>query len=167
MLLKRESFSKPFLEDKNGETPLEYCLRYSRKEFFNFMIQHEKVVQKISDESYLKLYRYCEMLHLDDAKKFILERWNFDLLKLSFRDFCDAMTFLPLDLFVSQIEPSLIDLFEQQDFTRFAILVSRVLREKNLNFTGSFYFVEKIQQSKTYGQDFIELCILLSYYKIK
>lgn len=37
-LLLSNDFTEPFLEDKNGETPLEYCLRYSRKDFFNFMI---------------------------------------------------------------------------------------------------------------------------------
>lgn len=154
-----------FAKDKQGQIPLIYAVKYTREKMFFKLINNETVLNSLTDQDYIQIVHYSIFCGLKDIEDFVSDHWQPDLLNLyetdESKNFCDALTFLPLSYFIDQAKTVLIESFQARKFDYFCILVDRLLFDESLNFVSTFYFV---QTNKKNSLTFSEFCILISFY---
>ncbi|KAK8880824.1 hypothetical protein M9Y10_003518 [Tritrichomonas musculus] len=157
------------LNDENDQSPIVYSVKYTREKIFFKMMKMQKVLDILTDHDYIQMAFYSKFLELKSISEFLIDNWSIDLKYLmdtnDIKNFCDAVTYLPLNFFRNQIEEFLIESFKSRHFDYFCILLSRLLKEKDLQINAIFYFFPKSQnKGKSKEKDFAGLFQLFTYY---
>lgn len=158
------------LQDKNDQTPIVYSVKYAQNEVFFKMIKMQKVIDVLNDHDCIQIAFYANYLELNEINEYLKSIWSINLKYLmeinDIKNFCDAITYLPLNFLKEQIEEVLIESFKSRSFEYFSILAGRILKEKNVSICAKFYFIPKSQNKNGRERDkeFASLFQILTYY---
>lgn len=159
------------IQDENDQTPIVYAVKYTRINAFFKMMKIQKVLETLNDHDYIQIAFYAKYLELNEISEYLANNWSINLKYLmeidDIKTFCDAISYLPLNFLKENIKDFLIESFKTRNFEYFSILVNRILKDKDILLSATFYFVPKSQYKsiKDKERDFAALFQLLLYYK--